>query len=83
MEKNNPEYKVYPNPSTGKFFLSVSDPERVKQVDVFDLRGNKIKTYQNGFGFPLEVDLTGQAKGSYLIKVSEAEMAEELRIILK
>ncbi len=84
LENNNSEgYKVYPNPSSGKFFLSVADPEKVKQVDVFDLRGNKVKTFQNGFGFPLEIDLTGNAKGVYLIKVGEQETTRELRIILK
>jgi hypothetical protein len=83
IENNSIEYKIYPNPSTGKFFLSVSSPEKVKQVDVFDLRGNKIKTYQDGFAFPLEVDLTGKAGGTYLLKISELNSSKQFSIIIK
>jgi hypothetical protein len=83
IENNNPEYKVYPNPSSGKFYLSVSNPDKVNLVKVFDLKGNIVKTYQNEFSFPLEIDLTGQAKGVYFVKVNNELDTRELKVIIK
>jgi hypothetical protein len=43
-ELNFKEYKIYPNPNNGKFYIDLPIPELVKQVDIFDFRGNHIKT---------------------------------------
>lgn len=75
-------YKVFPNPSDGKFFITTSKPDLIRRVDVFDIRGNLVKTYQNGFSFPIEIDLSRKAKGVYLVRISEEKSSQDFNIIL-
>ena len=76
-------YKVYPNPTKGKFYMAVSNPEKVEQVLVIDIRGNIIKTFKNKFSFLMEIDLTGKAKGVYVVKVIEKNTSKELKVFVK
>jgi len=46
-------YKVYPNPTDGRFYINVSHPEKVMQVHVIGLKGNVIKTIRDKFTFRL------------------------------
>lgn len=80
-EQNFTEYKIYPNPNDGKFFIGLPKPEIIKQVDIFDARGNRIKTFKNIELNLLEIDVSNYAKGLYLIYIREEKISKEFKII--
>ncbi len=73
-------YNIYPNPTNGKFFISVSDPVKVKEIDLYDILGNLIKSFRNIKKYPFEVDLSNQSYGIYLIKVREQNNTREFKV---
>ena len=60
---------VYPNPAVSVFTVS---GENLKQIEVFDILGQKIATLQ-ATGNKTPVDLIGQPAGVYLINVTDRE----------
>jgi hypothetical protein len=76
-------YWVYPNPCDGKFYITFSNPEKVKQLIVFDLRGKPVKRFEQALHFPLEVDLSTQPEGIYIIKVSGTEEMKTFQVVVK
>lgn len=64
------EVLVFPNPGPGVFNLKFSTPVE-GTVDVFDLNGRKVKQISlNGQQTQHEVDLTGYAKGIYVLQAN-------------
>jgi len=65
--------EVYPNPSTGIFYLIISTPTtEIADVAVYDLQGRKLleKQYTTSLtSDKFSLDLSGYAKGMYLIDV--------------
>ncbi len=80
---NTSNYRLYPNPSSGKFAIYVNKAAMVKQIDVFSTTGNKVKTYETIASFPFSVDLTGQPKGTYLVIVSEVSGAYRYKVVVE
>ncbi|MCP4178438.1 MAG: T9SS type A sorting domain-containing protein [bacterium] len=74
---------IYPNPTTGKLYITVSEPGKVKRIDVFNAKGQHIKYFENPKKYPFELDLTSKAKGLYLIKISKENSVKEFKVILK
>jgi hypothetical protein len=65
--------KVYPNPTNGKFTI---DAENFEGVEVYDVSGrlileSKLKT----------IDLEGQSKGLYLLKINANGTKQELKVL--
>ncbi|ESU23988.1 hypothetical protein FEDK69T_10480 [Flavobacterium enshiense DK69] len=70
--------KLYPNPVTD--MLYVSNNEFIISIAVFDLLGQKIKT----FGYDkiaLPLDFNSFIKGAYLLKIKTVFGAKEVRIV--
>ena len=74
---NNPAtlsyIKIYPNPTNGKFTI---DAENFEGVEVYDVSGrlileSKLKT----------IDLEGQSKGLYLLKINANGTKQELKVL--
>lgn len=63
FEENN--LKVYPNPTSGKFFLS----KEVKELTVYQLNGQKMQTFYN----TKLVDATHLPAGIYLLKILQTD----------
>jgi hypothetical protein len=59
---SNPKSKLYPNPTSGK--LTINDAG-VKKIEVLNLSGALLLTKENSS----ELNLTGYAKGIYLVKI--------------
>jgi len=74
-------YKIFPNPSQGKFYVLVPNPELLKQVDVFDIKGKHIKSMQNLKILPLEINLSAYPNGIYFLQLSEENFAVEYKLI--
>lgn len=67
----NQSFKLYPNPNDGKLTIQL-DPEKVYQVVVHNLMGQVV--YKNKFtGGKHFIDISQQAKGFYILKVSDGE----------
>jgi len=67
---------VYPNPSTGKFTISSSQP--VLQVNVYNQIGGIVYTSTSK-----EIDLSNQSKGMYIIQIKTSNKSEVLKVILE
>ena len=66
------EFQLYPNPTSGKFVIQVSDGGDYSSVNIYNITGNLIgTTYQMGSSGILEVDLSGMMRGIYLVKLEK------------
>ena len=65
---------LFPNPSEGKFYLetsnSGSDPI---ELQVMDLTGRIVYESQPAITEKFEIDLSGQPKGMYFVRVKSGE----------
>jgi uncharacterized membrane protein len=77
---NSSEFRLYPNPSTGKFYLETknlcSDPI---ELQVMDLTGRIVFERQSFISEKFEIDLSGQQNGMYFLRIK----TEEENYILK
>ena len=68
----NSSLNVYPNPTNGKFDLTLSNVDNVNgDINVYDMTGRKVYTQRvdaTGF-YNTSIDLTGFAKGLYTVQV--------------
>jgi hypothetical protein len=66
---------LYPNPTTGKFMLTFNSDKKVKEINVniTDVTGRTVKAEAyslQGGTFRKELDMTGYAKGVYLVELA-------------
>jgi hypothetical protein len=62
-EPNNNDISIYPNPSNGKFFIG--SEKKISSIEVYNMLGERIIFSEEEDG--TEIDLSGAAKGIYLI----------------
>ncbi len=77
------ELIIYPNPSAGKYFLSITDnPCSNIIVEILDNCGNRLllKTLAVA-GIPLEIDATSLSPGIYLLRVHGSQETITRKII--
>jgi len=82
-ELNTDAITVYPNPSTGLFYISNSDANQNFSYEVLDLNGRVIvdsTTEVNGKA-TVEVNLTNVEHGIYMIKVSNESGSKLVRVV--
>ncbi len=72
------ELVVYPNPNNGQFNISVA--EGVKDVMVYDMNGRLVFSQMQTADINIAVDISGEAKGLYLVKVVTAENVQTAKI---
>lgn len=77
--KLNSVYKIhsYPNPTNS--FLTLQSEKPLGQVDLFNLNGQKLKTYNFQQQLQTEIDLSGQPKGTYVLRSSEGWVERVLK----
>ena len=80
-EISNSEFGVYPNPTTGKVFISLIDSEyKNLSVEVFDVKGQVVyKTLLNSN----ELNLEGLEAGVYTIRIADGNNTYLKKIIIK
>ncbi|MBL0912294.1 MAG: T9SS type A sorting domain-containing protein [Bacteroidia bacterium] len=77
------DLRIFPNPTTGQLNISL-DTDLDAQVDVFDLFGKKIQSRTIAAGTrTLQIDLSGYAKGMYLIHVTKGSETSTHKVILQ
>ena len=83
LNGNNANYRGYPNPTEGKFAIYANKAAPVKQIAIYNMAGNKVKTYKTISSFPFKVDLSGQPKGTYLVIVNEVARAYQFKVVVE
>ncbi len=58
--------KIYPNPTTGYFHISVTNSELIQEVKLYDTTGKCVSTFPANSN---EIDLSDQAPGIYIVQV--------------
>ncbi len=80
---HKPSVLVYPNPSSGKVYLSISNIEsRHIDVSLFDLTGRQIMHRSAKRTNIIEIDISNQVNGIYLMTVGIDEFQKKFKIIL-
>lgn len=73
-ELDESDISLYPNPSTGKFNLSITNPLNGKVwISIFDISGRevtRIQALKQGNGFLQPIDITGSPDGVYLVRIA-------------
>lgn len=72
---------VYPNPTGGSIHLSTGSVDK-KDILVIDLMGKEIYSIRNTFESDLDIDLSKNAKGIYLLKFSSVEGSRTVKVVL-
>ena len=82
-ELNSAAITVYPNPSTGLFYISNSDASQNFNYEVLDLNGRVISenTKEVNGSATIEVDLTNVENGIYMIKLFNESGAKLVRVV--
>lgn len=81
LEPENSMLTVYPNPSNGVFSLIIE--ENVENIEISDLTGKIVKSMSNITQSQMEIDLSTQSKGVYIIKAISSTNVSTDRIILE
>jgi hypothetical protein len=81
-----PEFMVYPNPSSGKISIEASSGfENMKQIVVYDASGKPVSSVD----IPVKpeniyhIDLSNQISGMYLVKIIGTDKTEQFKVMLK
>jgi uncharacterized repeat protein (TIGR01451 family) len=64
---------VFPNPTTDKFFIQMSEPVKDLNVDIYDLQGRLIQAVSSPNNQTIEVSARGMTKGIYIIRCMRGE----------
>jgi uncharacterized repeat protein (TIGR01451 family) len=64
---------VFPNPSTDKFFIQMSEPVKDLSIEIYDMQGRLIKTASSSNNQTVEVSVEGMTKGIYHIRCMSGE----------
>ena len=80
---NSSHFRVYPNPTTGKFKIEYTKPENDAEVkfQIFTLLGELVATPSVNIGGTIEVDLSAQNPGIYVIRMNTGVKPEYLKVV--
>ena len=79
------EITIYPNPTTGKVILSTIDSQSaISSISVFNIMGKEVLSQQPAAGRQqIDVDLSAQPKGLYILRIKAGENFYSRKIILQ
>jgi hypothetical protein len=82
---NDPGLNIYPNPGSGHFTISFTNPVSLKEVKVFNTLGSLVYVYNpETLRDQVEIDLSDQPEGIYLIQMRTGDnQLFTRRIIIK
>lgn len=83
-ETNNDLLKVYPNPSSGKLNISFGSDKNIEFINIMDMSGKTILYAPIIDSKSIhEIDLSGQAKGVYVLQVQSNGKRQTKKLILE
>lgn len=68
---------LYPNPSTDHFSLNTE----AQKIDIFNINGQKVKSFSGRFGMNHKFQISDLAKGIYFIKVMSDDRVDAIKLI--
>jgi hypothetical protein len=74
---------VYPNPAGGKFTVSCGSGEDIRQLDLYDLTGNKVLNITGQMGSIQEIDVRFLPAGLYILKILTGDQVNAMKIAIK
>lgn len=77
------DFQVFPNPSSGIFYLTLPDNRLIDRVDVIDMRGLIVKNISGINQAKIPIDLSGHSEGFYLVKIYYRQQVAVRKIYLK
>jgi uncharacterized repeat protein (TIGR01451 family) len=70
---NQTSILVFPNPTTDKFFIQMSEPVKDLSIEMYDMQGRLIKTASSSNNQTIEVSAEGMTKGIYHVRCMSGE----------
>lgn len=80
---NDSKFLIYPNPASGIFRISLPNNPRELNVSVIDINGRIIEQINNITDNETSIDVTGYAKGVYIIKLQMDGKVYQQKLIVK
>ncbi len=77
----NTDFKVYPNPTTGKFIVELPDENNAYQVEVYSIEGKLIANRAVFETSSVEFDMSDIDAGTYLVKVKSEGLTRTKRLV--
>lgn len=77
-DSNLETISVYPNPTTGKFFVQ---GDGIQQIDIYNMDGKKIMTKDESSLLNPEIDLTNSASGIYMVRILTKEGVKNCKVV--
>lgn len=68
-QNTNSEIQIFPNPTSGKFNIFFPKSQSESDITIYDFLGKLIFQKNHASQNPIEIDLSDQPKGMYLVKV--------------
>lgn len=66
---NEPEFSIYPNPSSGVFDLRINDLSEPISISVIDISGKEIWSKNQTSESNVQIDISNFARGIYFVKI--------------
>ena len=79
-EFDNHNFLLYPNPSTGLFYLQYTNEVILENIVVYDMTGRIISKPSLNANNVIEIDLSGVSTGVYMLKIDYNNQSETLPI---
>ncbi len=85
VKSETTSFNVYPNPTTGRFFVEFSGdgPPRQGVIEIYDMQGEKIMTQSIKGEVRYEYNLTNRPPGIYCIRISDGNILEIRKVLKK
>jgi hypothetical protein len=85
MEENNSnDFNIFPNPSNGSFYLESSGLINSEtEIQLMDLTGRIVYEKHLVITEKFEIDLSGNQKGMYFLRVKAREMVMNRKVIIQ
>lgn len=75
------EFSIYPNPSSGKFYMEVTEIESVNRVEIYNILGVKIHSMRPVMGRN-EINVTTQPPGVYFVQTTLTGAINSSQVII-
>lgn len=78
--QSNSNFAIYPNPNKGQFTIELNNTATESTIEIYDLMGKKVWS-KISLENKLEIDISNQPKGIYLVKVVNENQVKVQKII--